>query len=148
MMMRSVLFAAAAALTLAQAPEAAAKKDESISTGTLDIQVCNRSGYDAFVAVIRRTEQGWLASGWFRVDNGNCNSVGATNNLVFYLFAEQVGDMDYVWAGDFEQCVMRPGPYDIWVDPNADNCPNGMTTEQFRELEADTWGAYTWNLTP
>lgn len=146
--MRSLLFAAAAALTLTSVPEAAAKKDEYVSTGSLDIQVCNRSGYDAFIAVISRNEGGWLASGWFRVNNGDCNSVATTNNLVFYLFAEQVGDMDYVWAGDFEQCVMRPGPYDIRVNPNAEVCPSGMTTEQFRELEADTWGTYTWNLTP
>lgn len=114
----------------------------------LDIRICNESGRNAFTAVIYRTGGVWRSEGWFRVDNGECATIVTSDNLRFYAFAEEVGNLDYLWGGSFPHCVIRPGPYDEAVDPEVRQCRAEQDSVQFVEWLADEFGTFTWTLDP
>jgi uncharacterized membrane protein len=146
--MRSAIIAFA--LVLCAASPAFAQKDEGLSpaSGSLTIRICNESGRNAFTAVIYRTNGAWRSEGWFRVDNGRCEDIVTSDNLRFYVFAEEVNNVDYSWAGNFEHCISRPGPYDEVVDPNMTVCRPGQDSVMFSEWVADHYGTFTWTLDP
>lgn len=144
--MRSALIAFL--LALFAATPALAQKDGAGGAGQLTVRVCNESGRNAFTAVIYRINGEWRSEGWFQVDNGACEDIAYSDNLRFYVFAEEVGNIDYYWGGSFEHCIMRPGPYDDVINPSAVECRNGQESVMFVEWVADEFGTFTWTLDP
>jgi len=137
-------------LALLWATPSFAQKGDTLSTasGQLTIRVCNESGRHVFSAFIYRSNGVWRSEGWFRVNNGQCEDIVTSDNLRFYAFAEEVGNIDYYWGGNFEHCIWRPGPYDDVVDPNATVCQPGQDSVMFTEWVADHFGTFTWTLDP
>jgi len=137
------------ALALLAAPAALAQKGGASSAGDqLTIRVCNQSGRNAFSAVIYRSGGTWRSEGWWRVDNGACLDLAVSDNLRFYVFAEEVGNTEYYWGGSFEHCIWRPGPYNDVIDPNTTVCRDGQVSVMFAEWVADQYGTFTWTLEP
>jgi uncharacterized membrane protein len=145
--MRSALIAFALVF-LAAAPAMAQKPDDGISASSsgLTIRICNESGRNAFTAVIYQRDGVWRSEGWFRVDNGACRDIVTADHLRFYAFAEEVDNTGYSWAGNFEHCITRPGPYNDVVNPNNTTCP--QESVMFSEWVADHYGTFTWTLDP
>jgi uncharacterized membrane protein len=135
---------------LAATPATAQKPDDGIAPAASDlsIRVCNSSGRNAFTAVIYRNGGQWHSDGWFRVDNGQCEVIATSDNLRFYVFAEEVDNVDYFWGGNHEHCIWRPGPYNDVFDPNASVCRDGQESVMFVEWVAESYGTFTWTLDP
>jgi len=118
----------------------------------IDIQVCNQTGRDIFAAVIYRQVGGtqWRSEGWFRTNNGACRTIAATDNLTFYLYAEEVGDGgSRFWGrGDIEHCVTRPGPYNEPIERTGMSCRTNQDLVDFTAVTAERYGVYTWTLEP
>jgi uncharacterized membrane protein len=148
-MMRRALIAFALVF-LAASPAMAQKPGVSSATAAneLTIRVCNESGRNAFTAVLDRSAGEWHSEGWFRVNNGACEDIAVSDNLRFYVFAEEVDNIDYYWAGAHEHCIWRPGPYDDVIDPNVSVCRDGQESVMFVEWLADNYGTFTWTLDP
>lgn len=138
------------ALALFAATPAFAQKTGQIgpASASLTIRVCNESGRNAFSAVVYRSGGVWRSEGWFPVSNGECRDVALSDNLRFYVFAEEVGNIDYFWGGNFEHCIWRPGPYNDVIDPNTSVCQSGQESVMFAEWVADDFGTFTWTLDP
>lgn len=130
----------------ALAPASAPSQAQQTAPDQLTIRVCNQSGRHAFTAVIYRRSSVWHSEGWFRVNNGECLDVAHADNLRFYAFAEEAGNTEYFWAGNFEHCIWRPGPYDVEINPNNTNCSEASA--RFTEWVADRFGTFTWTLDP
>lgn len=116
----------------------------------LAIHYCNYSGYDVFTAIIYQ-EIGtgrWHSRGWWRINNGNCEYIADTDNLVFYAFAEQTNDQNATWGGSNQHCVTNPGPYNDIVPASGETCRREQRLVGFQEVEADNYGSFTWNLRP
>jgi uncharacterized membrane protein len=131
-------------------PSANAQKD-SIAPATssgLSLQICNESGHNVFVALVYRDSQGWHSAGWWPINNGQCDTPAVADNLIFYAFAEEVGNVDLYWGGEFPHCVTRPGPYDFLINPDSTVCGKDQELVNFIQLEADAYGTYTWTLDP
>lgn len=132
-------------------PDASAQKQgiaPAVGGSSLDLEICNESGRNVFVALVYRDSAGWHSAGWWRIDNGQCDTPATSDNLIFYAFAEEVGNTDRYWGGDFDHCVSRPGPYDILINPDYTECGKDQELVSFIQLEADTFGTYTWTLDP
>jgi hypothetical protein len=125
-----------------------AQKDGAYQTDSLTIRVCNSSGRNAFSAVIYRDSGVWHSAGWYPVNNGECRDIATSDNLRFYVFAEEIGNIDYSWSGTFEHCIWRPGPYDDVISPDAKECQDGQESVMFSEWVADSYGTFTWTLDP
>lgn len=131
-------------------PSASAQKDggtAAVNT-TLTIEICNQSGRNVFAALVYRDGAGWHSAGWYRVNHGECNAPVVSDNLIFYAFAEEVGNTDYYWGGDFDHCVTRPGPYDFLINPDYTECTKDQELVSFTQWEADSYGTFTWTLDP
>jgi uncharacterized membrane protein len=135
-------------LALCAASPALAQKGGASAGDQLTIRVCNESGRNAFTAVIYRNAGVWRSEGWWRVDNGDCIDIATTDNLRFYVFAEEVGNIDYYWGGNFEHCIWRPGPYEDVINPDATECQAGQESVMFAEWVSESYGTFTWTLDP
>ncbi len=145
MRLAAIAFAFAA---LFATPSFAQKGGLSASSAQVTVRVCNESGRNAFTAVIYQRDGAWHSEGWFGVNNGACRDIATADNLRFYTFAEEVGNVAYSWAGNFEHCVLRPGPYHDIVNPNGTTCGRGQESVMFSEWLADRPGTFTWTLNP
>ncbi|WP_395646325.1 DUF1036 domain-containing protein [Terricaulis sp.] len=117
-------------------------------SNNLAVSFCNYSGYDAFTAVIYQRNGQWHSQGWWRVNNGACQYVADTDNLVFYAFAEQVDDQSATWGGHNQHCVTNPGPYHDYIPASGETCRSDQRLVGFQEVEANNFGTFTWNLRP
>lgn len=119
-------------------------------SNNLAIQFCNYSGYDTFTAIIYQDSNDgqWHSRGWWRVNNNDCEYIADTNNLVFYAFAEQIGDQSATWGGSHQHCVTNPGPYNDIVPAGGETCRGDQRLVMFDEIEAQNFGTFTWNLRP
>lgn len=115
----------------------------------LAIEICNHSGRNAMTAIVYQRSGQWIGSGWFRIGAGDCGTVAHTDNLTFYVFAEEEGNQSRRWvSGRFGQCVDRPGPYERPVNPSGDRCGYGQDLVPFQTYTSNTWGTFTWTLDP
>jgi uncharacterized membrane protein len=154
--MKAIIAAAAAASLAAFAPgmvSAQAKAEAAgISRGrpnTVDIQVCNRSGRDATVAVsyVEAGSGAFVNRGWYDVLNGACAQLASTDNANFYVYADATDGSGRSWQGDHVLCVEYPGPY-TFPSTGSTTCEYGQETRKFVPIHADGPGPYTWNLDP
>jgi uncharacterized membrane protein len=132
-------------------PAASAQKDSvapAANSSGLALQVCNESGRNVFVALVYRDSAGWHSAGWWQINNGQCDTPATADNLVFYAFAEEVGNTGRFWGGAFEHCITRPGPYDFLINPSYTECGKDQDLVSFLQIEAETFGTYTWTLDP
>ncbi|MDX2275775.1 MAG: DUF1036 domain-containing protein [Hyphomonadaceae bacterium] len=145
-------FVSAAFLGLALLTSPASAQKEGIApatnASTLSIEICNSSGRNVFAALVYRDSAGWHSAGWYRIDNGQCDTPVVSDNLIFYAFAEEVGNTDYTWGGDFPHCITRPGPYDFMIDPVNTVCGKDQELVDFAQWEAESFGTFTWTLDP
>lgn len=146
--MLRTLCAAVLALFLLAPAASAQKGGTPPATGGLSLQICNESGRNVFAALVYRDAQGWHSAGWWPINNGQCDTPAVADNLIFYAFAEEVGNTDRFWGGDFEHCITRPGPYDFLINPDSTICGKDQELVSFIQLEADSFGTYTWTLDP
>ena len=116
---------------------------------TVDIQVCNRSGRDATVAVsyVEVGSGQFVNRGWYDVLNGACAQLVSTDNANFYVYADATDGSGRTWQGDHALCVQYPGPYTFW-STGSSACEQGQEMRNFVPIHADEPGPYTWNLDP
>ncbi|OYX27530.1 MAG: hypothetical protein B7Z10_00055 [Rhodobacterales bacterium 32-66-7] len=123
---------------------------QAAAQSTVDISVCNRTANDALVAIsfqpVGAKPTDWRNQGWFTVLSGDCNYIASTAVANFYLYAEVAGNQSVYWGGNYNLCVVYPGPYDYLS--RGGNCKRGQTAAPFVSLSADQFGPYTWNLDP
>lgn len=147
------LIMAVVAVSLASLAQGAAQAQGKVGAGseyaTVDIQVCNRSGRDATVAVsyVEVGSGKFINRGWYDVLNGGCSSIVSTDNANFYLYADATDGSGRTWEGAHVLCVEYPGPYTFWTT-GAEVCDQGQETRNFVSMHADEPGAYVWNLDP
>lgn len=117
--------------------------------GLLEVQVCNRSGRDAQVAIsyIQPGEDRFINRGWYKVEDGDCNVIAKTSNSHFYMYADADDGSGLAWQGDFPLCVEYPGPYTFY-STGSDYCEDDQELRQFVAIESDEPGQHTWNLDP
>lgn len=148
--MKTILTAAVAVCLTAVAPAPASGQTKpGMTPATVDIQVCNRSGRNATVAV-SYVEVGTGAfnnRGWFDVYDGACIDLVSTDNSNFYMYGDATDGSGRTWSGNHPLCVQYPGPYTFWSD-GGDTCPYGYETRDFVPMHADEAGTYTWTLNP
>lgn len=127
---------------------AAPRNQGNTADGMLDIQVCNRSGQSASVALsfIEPGDTRFINRGWFSVRPGECKVLGQTDNATFYAYAD-VDDTDRAWQGNHSLCVEYPGPYTFYTS-ESDYCDDDQVTRDFIVMTATETGTYTWNLDP
>ncbi|MCT8329166.1 DUF1036 domain-containing protein [Albidovulum sediminis] len=117
----------------------------------LDLEVCNRSSDDAFVAVsyqpVGSSDSDWRNEGWYSVRAGECQIIAETDNAYFYMYAEVDGDSSRYWGGDHSECVEHPGPFGFWTR-DGEACESHQDVAEFVAMHADQPGRYTWNLDP
>lgn len=150
-MKTSFVVATVAAALAASAPQTAsaqAKQNKSTSP-TVDIQVCNRSGRNATVAIsyVEVGSNAFINRGWYQVHNGACTNLVSTDNANFYMYGDATDGSGRNWSGNHALCVQYPGPYAFWSD-GSDTCPSGYETRDFVSMHADETGPYTWTLEP
>jgi uncharacterized membrane protein len=127
-------------------PGMSAPKTQS---ATVDIQVCNRSGRNATVAV-SYVEVGtgqFVNRGWYDVNNGACESLVSTDNSNFYFYADASDGSGRTWSGSHNLCVEYPGPYTFYSAGETE-CGSGQEVKGFVPAHSDQTGTYTWNLDP
>lgn len=154
--MKSIIAATLAASLAAVAPTAASAQAKPGAAGvsrgrpaTVDIQVCNRSGRDATVAVsyVEVGSTQFVNRGWYDVLNGACAQLVSTDNANFYVYADATDGSGRAWQGGHALCVEYPGPYTFW-STGASTCDEGQEMRNFVPIHADEPGPYTWNLDP
>lgn len=154
--MKTILAAAAAASLVLFAPGLATAQAKAGAAGiskgrasTVDIQVCNRSGRDATVAVsyVEVGSGQFVNRGWYDVLNGACAQLVSTDNANFYVYADATDGSGRSWQGEHVLCVQYPGPYTFW-STGSSTCEEGQETRSFVPIHADEPGPYTWNLDP
>jgi uncharacterized membrane protein len=139
---------AAGLIALAPAP-ATAQTSSGVASATVDIQVCNRSGRNATVA-ISYVEVGsgqFMNRGWYEVYNGACVDLVSTDNANFYMYGDTTDGSGRTWSGDHPLCVQYPGPYSFWSD-GSETCPIGYEVKNFVPMHANEAGPYVWTLNP
>ena len=141
--------AVAACLTAAAPAPAPAQIKPGMKSATVDLQVCNRSGRNASVAVsyVEVGSGQFTNRGWFDVYDGACIDLVSTDNANFYMYADAADGSGRSWAGDHPLCVQYPGPYAFWSD-DSDTCPYGYEIRNFVPMHADEVGPYVWTLNP
>ena len=149
-MKATIVTAAVAAGLIALAPApATAQTKPGMASSTVDIQVCNRSGRNASVA-ISYVEVGtgqFLNRGWYDVYADTCIDLFSTDNANFYMYGDATDGSGRSWSGNHALCVQYPGPYTFWSD-GSDTCPYGYETRNFVPMHADETGPYVWTLDP
>lgn len=120
------------------------------AAGLLSLQVCNKSGRNATVAVsyMEPGDERWVTRGWFAVNTGGCITVGETDNANFYMYAETLNSGDYVWKGDHTLCVQYPGPFTRYESGNGRTCDSYESLVGFKKMHAEQAGTWTWTLDP
>lgn len=120
------------------------------AAGMLTLEVCNKSGRNATVAVsfMEPGDERWVTRGWFAVNNGACISVGTTDNANFYMYAEALNDGDYVWKGEHSLCVQYPGPFTRYESGAGRTCESHEALVGFQKMHAEQAGTWTWTLDP
>ena len=147
MMIRLSMIAAAlfTGLVVAQPMPARAQ-----TAALLTLEVCNKSGRNATVAVsyMEPGSSQWVLRGWYAVNNGACITVGTTDNANFYMYAETLNSGDYMWSGNHNLCVQYPGPFTLYGDGGGRTCASHEQLRGFVSLKAEKAGSYTWTLNP
>lgn len=117
-------------------------------SNVVTVEVCNRTGVDVFLAIayIPVGQRDFVNEGWRRINAYQCSRQAETTNSYFYLYAEEVGGDGY-WGGDFDHCVIRPGPFERAL---VGTCSQyGADQVQFEEIHTNiSSGTFTWNLNP
>lgn len=115
----------------------------------ISLQVCNKSGRKATVAVsyIPVGETTFLNRGWFEVENGACNLIADTDNGNFYFYGDATDGSDLSWSGGHSLCVQYPGPYTFY-STGSSTCASGQVTRNFVPMHHLEPGTYTWTLDP
>lgn len=154
--MKAFIAAAAAASLTLLAPGVVFAQAKAESAGlsrgkpaTVDVQVCNRSGRDATVAVsyVEVGSGQFVNRGWYDVLNGACAQLVSTDNANFYVYADATDGSGRTWQGDHALCVQYPGPYTFW-STGSSSCEQDQEMRNFVPIHADEPGPYTWNLDP
>lgn len=112
----------------------------------IQIEVCNRTNADIYLAIayVPLGQSELRMEGWRRVNANQCINQAETSNQYFYMYAEEVYG-DGFWGGDFDHCVIRPGPFN---HPMRGMCSRANAAQvQFEELHSTAFGGtFTWNL--
>ena len=146
---RAVMLLTAAVLAGVAAP-APTTAQPTNQAGIYEIRVCNRTGYNAAVAIsyqpvgYERDSSRWYNEGWFVVKAGTCENLRQTNNAYFYGYAETHNSDEGYWGGDLQLCLSRPGPYAFWRA--GEECAAGQDLVGFQTMHATQRGVFTWNL--
>jgi len=122
---------------------------EGFGRPTVDLRVCNSSGYDATVAVsyVQPGEETFINRGWYDVENGACRALVTTDNANFYLYADASDGSGRSWKGDHTLCVEYPGPYTFY-STGGGYCTDGQDPRDFLSFTAEEPGEWTWTLDP
>ncbi len=131
-----------------QAPRAAPNPTAS-AIGSGDgfvFRVCNRSSQSARAAATHREGSGWMVEGWWRVDPGQCSTIGRFQHGWVYYYAD--GDNDGSWGtGLVKLCARYPGPFQRYDGGGSYTCGNGERLKGFSgNFVEGNIGTYTWNL--
>lgn len=142
----------AAELLITEVPDSGDDEDDFWSepaSTTVDIQVCNESGWEAKVAVsyIEVGSDRFVNRGWYPVASGACSTVAVTDNSNFYLYAETDDGSARTWTGGHSLCVEYPGPYTFY-STGEEYCQAHQELRHFSALSAGEPGTYTWRLQP
>lgn len=139
----------AGAMAVADAAAQGKKSFRDDGDGLIEVQVCNRSGRDAQVAIsyIQPGESRFINRGWYKVENGDCSVIAKTRNAHFYLYADADDGSGLAWQGDFPICVEYPGPYTFYSSGD-DYCGDDQELRQFVAIKSEEPGRHTWNLDP
>jgi uncharacterized membrane protein len=106
-------------------------------------RVCNKSSFDAFIAVSNRLKPGtetWRSHGWYTVARGQCIDVGTFPRGWFYWYGrDREGGS---WAGQGADadngCVDFNAAFDFTFSDTAGSCPAGFSEVFFKKVNVNT----------
>jgi uncharacterized membrane protein len=114
-------------------------------------RVCNKSSYDAWMALSTRAQPGgnvWRNHGWYGVQRGQCVDLGSYPKQVFYWFGRdaQGGTWGNGTTPDELTCVNLSGTFDYTYSDAAGSCPAGTTQVKAKRVDNVTMPLFTTTL--
>lgn len=112
------------------------------------LEICNRSTYDASVAIAGRRVPGssdWTVEGWWPVSAGACGKLGRFALGKFYVTAKVRNEPKGWFGTDTRQCVEFPGPFSRNVSAST-SCPSEGRMFGFLSVDVGQ-NNYTWSIT-
>ena len=107
------------------------------------LEICNRTGYPATIALGFNERNRWVSKGWYNIAGGDCEVLvrGDLTERYYYYYAEHV-QRGGKWAGKYTFCVSR-NSFNIVGDKNCES--RGYEKQGFRQI--DTGEAKSWKQT-
>lgn len=109
-----------------------------------ELRVCNKTGYQASVAVGYQDGKKWVSEGWWNIDGGKCAVVvqGKLRYRNYYLYATH--EIGGGWGGDYYFCTSAKS-FTIVGDKNCDD--RGYDRNGFYKVDTGDSTSHTANLT-